>query len=158
MWRELLTEQNIHIVSVGGKTALDTKNKWTLIDSLLSALCKKEGLTPELHREISRELTEREKTMSTGIGEQMAIPHAVVEGTDRFMTQCAVIQEGIEFESIDFAKTFIVVLLVAPKSSLSEHLKVMAEIARIFYQSENRQKVIAAHDASAALAAILAAK
>jgi mannitol/fructose-specific phosphotransferase system IIA component (Ntr-type) len=89
--------------------------------------------------------------MSTGIGEQMAIPHAVVAEADRFMTECAIVRDGVEFESIDNTKAYIIVMLVAPKSALQGHLKVMAEIARVFYRAEVRQKVIDAASAAEVL-------
>lgn len=148
VWRETLTESAIHIAEPGAAGALRLADKWTLIDSLHRALCLREQLTEPLCAEIINELNARERLMSTGIGEQMAIPHAVVPGCDRFMTECAIIRQGIDFDSIDNGKVYIVVMLVAPKSALQEHLKVMAEIARVFYQPEIRQKVIAAPDAA----------
>lgn len=147
LWRASLAEDCIHIVTPGYTGAIDTGDKWKLIDSLHRALCNRERLASPLCEQIREELIAREKLMSTGIGEQMAIPHAIVAGIDRFMTECAVIREGIDFDSIDHAKAFIVVMLVAPKSALQEHLKVMAEIARVFYRPEIRSKVIAAANA-----------
>lgn len=85
----------------------------------------------------------------------MAIPHAVVAGACNLMTQCAILPEGIEFESIDGSKAHIVVLLVAPKSALQAHLKVMASIARVFYRAEARAQVIAAKTPAEALKAIM---
>lgn len=147
VWRESLSENCIHLVTPGNTGRLDVGDKWKLIRSLHRALCEREGIKEPLCTGIEKELIERERLMSTGIGEQMAIPHAVVGAADRFMTECAIIREGIEFESIDNTKAYIVVMLVAPKAALQEHLKVMAEIARVFYPAETRQKVIAASSA-----------
>ena len=144
MWRESLSESCIHLVLPGVTTEIDATDKWKLIASLHRALCRREGIAPQLCSEIEQELMARERLMSTGIGEQMAIPHAVVAQVDRFMTECAIIRDGIDFESIDNTQAYIVVMLVAPKSALQQHLKVMAEIAKVFYRPETRQKVIAA--------------
>lgn len=157
MWRESLSENCIHLVTPGNPGRLDVTDKWTLISSMHRALCEREGIQGGLCSEIEKELMERERLMSTGIGEQMAIPHAVVAEADRFMTECAIIRDGIEFESIDNTKAFIVVMLVAPKSALQGHLKVMAEIARVFYRAETRQKVIAAASAAEVLEAVRSA-
>jgi mannitol/fructose-specific phosphotransferase system IIA component (Ntr-type) len=154
VWRESLSEDCIHLVTSGDSSELDTTDKWALIRSLQSSLCKREGIEGTLCSEIEKELFERERLMSTGIGEQMALPHAVVAGVNRFMTECAIIRDGIDFESIDGTKAYIVVLLVAPKAALQDHLKVMAEIARVFYRAETRQKVIAAISAAEVLEAI----
>ncbi|HMV35441.1 MAG TPA: PTS sugar transporter subunit IIA [Turneriella sp.] len=150
-WRDTLSEDCIHLVTPGNPGRLDVSDKWTLISSLHRTLCERERIQAGLCSEIEKELIERERLMSTGIGEQMAIPHAVVAEADRFMTECAIIREGIEFESIDNTKAYIVVMLVAPKSALQGHLKVMAEIARVFYRAETRQKVIAAANAAEVL-------
>ncbi len=154
-WRESLTEANIHIVTASNPGGFDLTDKWTLMSGLQNALCKRENVSAELCTEIGHELIAREKLMSTGIGEQMAIPHAVVGGACRLMTECAILPDGIEFDSIDGSKAHIVVLLVAPKSALQEHLKVMASIARVFYKAEARARVIAAQNAAAALEAIM---
>ncbi|MBS0616873.1 MAG: PTS sugar transporter subunit IIA [Spirochaetes bacterium] len=144
MWRESLLPQNIHVVTRENSGALRLTDKWELIESLRQALCARERVTAALAAEIKTELVARERLMSTGIGEQVAIPHAVVPGTDRFMTECVIVRDGIDFESIDSSKTFIVVMLIAPKSALQEHLKVMASIAKVFYRAQTRAAIIAA--------------
>ncbi|AFM12489.1 PTS sugar transporter subunit IIA [Turneriella parva] len=154
-WRESLTEANIHIISAQNPGNFDLTDKWTLLNGLRKALCEREQVSAELCAEIEHELLAREKLMSTGIGEQMAIPHAVIAGACKLMTQCAILPEGIEFESIDGSKAHIVVMLVAPKSALQAHLKVMASIAKVFYRAEARAKVIASKTPAEALAAIM---
>ena len=169
MWQDLLNEQNIHLIdgatNPGGPlkegailSPVTATDKWDLIRSLHKALCIRENLDAALAAEIEKELIDREKLMSTGIGEQMAIPHAVIPGACRFMTECAIIKDGLDFDSIDGSKAYVVVMLVAPKSALQEHLKMMASIAQVFYKAETRQKVIAASTAAEALAIIRAAR
>lgn len=169
MWQDSLNEQNIHLIdgqtNPGGPlkegvilSPVTANDKWELIHSLHKALCIREKLEPALAAEIEKELIEREKLMSTGIGEQMAIPHAVIPGACKFMTECAIIKNGLDFDSIDGSKAYVVVMLVAPKSALQEHLKMMASIAQVFYKAETRQKVIAAATAAEALEIIRGAK
>lgn len=169
MWQDSLNEQNIHLIdgqtNPGGAlqggvilSPITATDKWDLIRSLHKALCIREKLEPALAAEIEKELIEREKLMSTGIGEQMAIPHAVIPGACKFMTECAIIKNGLDFDSIDGSKAYVVVMLVAPKSALQEHLKMMASIAQVFYKAETRQKVIAAATAAEALEIIQGAK
>lgn len=150
-WRDTLSEDGIHLVTPGNPGRIDTSDKWALIKSLHRALCQREKIAAPLCQQIEDELLARERLMSTGIGEQMAIPHAVVAKADRFMTECAIVRDGIEFESIDNTKAYIIVMLVAPKSALQGHLKVMAEIARVFYRAEVRRKVIDAASAAEVL-------
>jgi len=146
VWIDLLTPQCIHI-----QNSVEGIDKWGLISNLADSLAAREALPAELVGEIKTELVAREKLMSTGIGEQMAIPHAVIPGASRFMTEMAIVKNGLDFESLDGSPAFIIVMLVAPKSALQEHLKVMAAIASIFYNAETRKNVIAAKDAAEAL-------
>ncbi|HRP69542.1 MAG TPA: PTS sugar transporter subunit IIA [Turneriella sp.] len=157
-WQDALTEQNIHLLESNTSplalptgVVIDAQNKWTLIESLCTALCTREKLDATISSAIHKELIAREKLMSTGIGEQMAIPHAVIPEACRFMTECVIIKNGLDFDSIDTHKAYIVVLLVAPKAALQEHLQVMASIARVFYKVEARTQFIAARTATDAL-------
>ncbi|MBV6493972.1 MAG: hypothetical protein LDLANPLL_01996 [Turneriella sp.] len=157
-WESTLREEGIHIFEPGANllalpngVSLNTADKWVLIETLCDALCTRENLDSALTQKIKNEMHEREKLMSTGIGEQMAIPHAVIPAACHFMTECVIIKDGLDFESIDGSKAFIVVMLVAPKSALQEHLQIMASIARIFYEAPTREKFIAAQTASEAL-------
>lgn len=153
MWIDTLAPEGIHLYDLP-----PAADKWGLISLLHASLCKRESLAADLALEISKELVEREKLMSTGIGEQMAIPHAVVPGAPRFMSEMAIIRQGMPFESLDGTDAFIVVLLVAPKSGLHEHLKVMAAIASIFYHGDTRRGVIAAQSRDEVLSLIRAAR
>jgi mannitol/fructose-specific phosphotransferase system IIA component (Ntr-type) len=157
VWRTALTTENIHFVKNDTSSGIDAADKWQLIRSLHASLCLRENIPAELAADIERELLAREELMSTGIGEQMAIPHAVVNGAPRLMTECAILPNGINFQSIDGTPAYIVILLVAPKSALQEHLKVMASIAKTFYKPEIRERVIAAASAPEALKIIQAA-
>ncbi|WP_085169500.1 PTS sugar transporter subunit IIA, partial [Brachyspira hyodysenteriae] len=64
----------------------------------------------------------REQLMSTGVGNGIAIPHAKTD---------AVKNIGINYKSVDKKKVFAVFMLLAPKTSASENLKVLTAIAKI---------------------------
>src|SRR5438552_14104172 len=51
--------------------------------------------------EILDRVMRREAMMSTGIGYGLAIPHGKARSVDRMAAACAVIPEGIDFESED---------------------------------------------------------
>ena len=62
-------------------------------------------------------LIEREKLGSTGIGENVAIPHAKSEEIDQILTLFGRSTEGIEFDSLDKKPVYFVCLVVAPAHS-----------------------------------------
>ncbi len=75
-------------------------------------------------------LREREQESSTAITPNLAIPHIIIEGEDRFMLFLIKCEEGIEFsEEADDVRA--VVLLLGTRNLRNLHLKSLAAIAQI---------------------------
>jgi PTS system nitrogen regulatory IIA component len=92
---------------------------------------------------------EREKLGSTGVGDGVAIPHA---RTDLVNQVCGVfmrLSQPVEFDAVDGRPADLIFLLLAPESAGAEHLKALAQIARLFRRAEIREAVRAAPDAEA---------
>jgi fructose-specific phosphotransferase system IIA component len=87
-------------------------------------------------------LMEREGLGSTGIGFGVAIPH----GRCKELTQPAVLlgrtQTDVDFDSIDGQPTRIFFLLVAPENGGSDHLHLLAKIARLMKDAKTRKKLM----------------
>lgn len=92
-------------------------------------------------------LMEREKLGSTGIGENVAIPHAKIDQADRIVTLFGRSANGIEFESLDQKPVQFVCLLIAPTASTGHHLKALARISRLLKSQVLRDKILKARDA-----------
>lgn len=86
----------------------------------------------------------REKSMSTGIGSGVAIPHCSVSLVDELKTAMAIAPEGLEFDSIDGKPSSIFILLIVPKARFQEHIKTLAMIAKTLNQQDEREKIIQA--------------
>ena len=91
-------------------------------------------------------LIEREKLGSTGIGENVAIPHAKLEEIDRMITLFGRSVKGVEFESLDRKPVHFVCLVIAPSNSTGQHLKALARISRILKNSTLRESLQNAKD------------
>lgn len=87
-------------------------------------------------------LLEREGLGSTGIGFGVAIPH----GRCRELTQPTVLlgrsNQEVDFDSIDGRPTRIFFLLVAPENGGSDHLHLLAKIARLMKNANTREKLL----------------
>ncbi len=94
-------------------------------------------------------LLEREKLGSTGIGENVAIPHAKSDDIDRIICVFGKSENGIEYESLDQKPVNFVCLLLAPSNSTGQHLKALARIARLLKSQALREAILKAKDASA---------
>ena len=73
----------------------------------------------------------REQLMSTGVGNGIAIPHAKTDAVENIVLSVATIKNGINYKSVDKKKVFAVFMLLAPKASASENLKVLTAIGKI---------------------------
>lgn len=112
------------------------------------------GIIPD-HSKLLRALLEREKLGSTGIGDNMAIPHAKLEGIEQITTVFARSLNGVEFQSLDRKPVHFVFLLLAPPASTGVHLKALAKIARLFKNPSLRENILEAENASTIHALLL---
>ena len=99
------------------------------------------------HAKLFQALLDREKLGSTGIGDNMAIPHAKLEGLEQITTVFARSRKGIDFQSLDRKPVHFVFLLLAPPASTGLHLKALAKIARLFKNQSLRESILTAEDA-----------
>lgn len=108
---------------------LAPKNKNDLIELMAGQLCL-------LHPEISKKtlvenLLRREEENSTGIGNQIAIPHTIDKNIKKTVCLLGQIPGGVEFESMDNKKVLIAFMLVSPPGLMSEHIRLLSRIARV---------------------------
>lgn len=108
---------------------LTPKNKNELIELMATKLC-------QLHPEVSSKvlvsnLLQREEESSTGIGNQIAIPHAIDKNIKKTVCLVGQIPAGVEFDSMDNKKVLIAFMLVSPAGLMSEHIRLLSRIARV---------------------------
>ncbi|PIP71860.1 MAG: PTS fructose transporter subunit IIA [Nitrospinae bacterium CG22_combo_CG10-13_8_21_14_all_47_10] len=93
-------------------------------------------------------LTEREKLGSTGIGENVAIPHGKTDEISQIITVFARSLGGVDFEALDQKPVHFICLVIAPSNSTGQHLKALARISRIFKNQNLRDNILKLQDAS----------
>ncbi len=79
---------------------------------------------------ITAALASREQMGSTGLGRGFALPHARIEGLDRFFGMFVRLARPIAFDAIDDRPVSLVFLLLSPAGSGGEHLAALAAISR----------------------------
>jgi nitrogen PTS system EIIA component len=134
---EILTKE--HIIK-----DLKSCDKESVLDELSNFL-KDKGEVPN-KEELLLALIEREKLGSTGIGENVAIPHAKISAIDKIITVFARSQIGVEFESLDQKPVNFIYLILAPENSTGQHLKALARISRLFKNPSLRESVLHANE------------
>lgn len=91
-------------------------------------------------------LKDREKLGSTGIGENVAIPHAKSEEVEQITAVFGRSVGGVEFESLDQQPAHFICLVIAPTASTGHHLKALARISRLLKSPSLRKEILNAGD------------
>jgi len=74
-------------------------------------------------------LLEREKTMSTGMGGGVAVPHAKSAKCQKMVVALGRVGDGVDFKAIDGKPVHIVFMLMGPPDSTRSHVDLLAQIA-----------------------------
>lgn len=119
-----------------------SKNRWDLIQEMIDLAVKNREIADEDMEVIVKALVEREKSMSTGIGNSVAIPHCTTAKVNDIIVMMTVSQQGIDFDSIDNQPVKIVILLLVPKNKLGQHIKTLANIAKMMSDDNLRAKLL----------------
>ena len=93
-------------------------------------------------------LMEREKLGSTGIGENVAIPHGKSDELSQIITVFGRSLKGVDFESLDQKPVHFVYMVIAPSNSTGQHLKALARISRLFKNKDLREGILKLQDAN----------
>ena len=93
-----------------------------------------------------RVVRERERVLSTGIGNGVALPHGKSDACEEISMAAGVTRAPLEFDSLDEEPVRLVFLLVGPESAAGLHIKALSRISRLVRQPELRQRLVAAPD------------
>lgn len=77
-------------------------------------------------------LTARERLGSTGIGRGVALPHARMEGSKQALGALLKLPQGVDFDAFDRQPVDLLFALAVPEHFTDEHLKILAELAKMF--------------------------
>ena len=137
---------------------MDGRDKWQAISELTDRLVAT-GQVPAEHRErVHAALVAREKSMSTGMEQGIAIPHSSVPELESTAVALGISAAGVDFQAIDGRPTHLMILLVNPANRTKAHIRTLAEIARLLSNGELRGNLIRSETPGEALAVIRAAE
>jgi fructose-specific phosphotransferase system IIA component len=87
---------------------------------------------------------EREKIMSTGVGNGFAIPHGKTDAVTDTVAAFAVTAEAIDYQALDDKPVRLVFLLIGKDNMVGPHIKLLSRISRLMNKEEFRTKLLAA--------------
>jgi nitrogen PTS system EIIA component len=143
---EILKKESV-IADITGKNKLD------VIKEMTERL--KQNDTIKNDQALYATLMEREKLGSTGIGENVAIPHGKSDELTQIIIAFARSLSGIDFESLDQKPVHFVCMVIAPAHSTGQHLKALARISRLFKNQTLREGILKAEDSNAIYSILL---
>ncbi|MBN1622437.1 MAG: PTS sugar transporter subunit IIA [Endomicrobiales bacterium] len=94
------------------------------------------------------DVLEREKIATTGIGNEVAIPHARTDAVNKIKISLGVSAQGINFDSLDGKKVKIIFLIGTPKSEINTYLVILAQLTRLLRNVSFREEICKASDPS----------
>jgi fructose-specific phosphotransferase system IIA component len=124
------------------KPRLESKTKDEVLGELTDLLEKTGKVTDR--EEFLRVIREREELGSTGIGYNIAIPHARSTGIKALTGAFAISKEGIDFDALDKEPVYLFFVLAAPKNAAGDYLKALATISRLLRNRKSRQALMKA--------------
>lgn len=131
--------------------ALKVNGKKQVLQELSARAAELSGLDS---RTIFETLLQRERLGSTGIGHGIAIPHCKLSKLDRLFGVFARLDRAVDFESLDGQPVDLVFLLLAPEGAGADHLKALAQIARLLRDPETAGKLRQSRDAGSIYAVL----
>jgi len=94
--------------------------------------------------EVYQSVVDREKEMSTAMGQNIAIPHGHIEKGPAIQGVMAICREGLEFDAPDDEPVKLIMLIITPKDKKDMHLKVLSSLSSMISDGAIRDRLIAA--------------
>jgi len=73
----------------------------------------------------------REKLMSTGVGNGVALPHAKTNEIYETVASFAVLKKAIDYDSLDDEPVNVVLLVLGKEDNIGEHLMMLSNISKL---------------------------
>ncbi len=118
------------------------------IDELIDLLSENKIISGK--KSIFDAVLEREKIMTTGVGNGIAIPHCKHQDSPEFAVCLGVHPGGVDFQAIDKKNVRIIFLLIGPENNPGLHIKLLSRISRLLSNEELRNKLIDSSDNNSA--------
>ena len=110
-----------------------------MIDVLMAA-----GKIKDLkdRKETLKAVLDRERKMSTGMQNCIAIPHGKTDRVESLIAAIGIMKEGMDFGSLDGQPSKIFVMTLSPDTRTGPHIQFLAEISRQLSDPTVRERIL----------------
>jgi len=137
----------LHADLVSVQSEISSSKK--LLEEMARLLCL--PLTDIKEKDIYHCLLEREKLGNTGIGNGVALPHSRFAHTETAVIAVITLSEGIDYDSVDRQPVDVAFGLLVPTEATSQHLGLLADIAKVMSDSKKKSQLKAATSSQQAI-------
>jgi len=139
------TDKNLlkMITSARIKTNLTGTTKEEILKELVGIL--RENGDVEDPNAVVKDLLTRERNMSTGMQNGIAIPHCKTDAIQCMRVAIGIKRDGIDFNSLDGLPSKVFILIVSPRKAAGPHLQFLASIGTLLRDKTLVEKIIKAH-------------
>lgn len=135
----LLNALNENLIQVQSEVSSSKR----LLESMAALLTT--GLGPEAkEKDVYHLLLEREKLGNTGVGNGVAIPHSRCDFTEQAVVAIITLENGVDYDSLDRQPVDVAFGLLVPQAATQDHLNLLADIARLMSNDNNKSTLAAA--------------
>jgi mannitol/fructose-specific phosphotransferase system IIA component (Ntr-type) len=135
------------------RVPLESTTKEEILRELVDLICRvNEEPSAEL---VYQSVMERERLMSSGIGQGIALPHGFSPSSLNFAAALGIPSRPVDFDAIDDRPVTLVFMVISDEEHTNTKLKALARISRLLHRQEFREALAASTSADAAMQVIL---
>lgn len=122
------------------KLQLDARDKNSVLDEMIKLLVDDNVVTDK--DKFKEDILERESLSNTGIGFEIAIPHAKSKVVKEARIAIGLTRDGIDYGSIDGQDIKMIFMIAVSEDQNDLHLKALANLSRKLMHDEFRESIL----------------
>lgn len=127
-------------------------NKHDALDQMVDAIAETGAVAD---RQAFRDAVhDRERVLSTGIGQGVAIPHVRIDAITRPTLGVGVCADGIDFDTLDDAPVTVIFMFAMPTGSQKEYLSLLSKVMQAVKKPDFKERLTICATPTAVLEAL----
>jgi mannitol/fructose-specific phosphotransferase system IIA component (Ntr-type) len=121
-------------------TNLPGASKDEIINAMVDLIGKSSKVLDK--EKVRASIFERERIMSTGVGNGFAIPHGKTDAVVDIVASFGITKDPINYQALDDKPVRLIFLLVGKENLVGPHIKLLSRISRLMNKEEFRSKLL----------------
>ncbi len=121
----------------------DATDKNNAIDKLVDLMAKGGNINDK--EGYKQAILKREESSTTGIGDEIAIPHAKTNSVSSAGIAIMTLKDGVDYEALDGQNTKLFFMIAAPDNGQDTHLEVLSKLSTIIMTNGFKDSILKAN-------------